>query len=307
MKGKVLIVASSRNKVGKFSPFVEEQVVSLKKLGWVIDYFPITKGLISNLTSIFKLKKYIHSNHYQLLHAHFVWSGLVAVMQRKYPVIVTYHGCDLNVPKLRFVANKIVKPLSKYSIVVNKNMLQFIKGNAKSCVPCGVDMQLFIPYTKKIAKEELGLDLQKSYVLFSSSFDRIEKNYELAMKVKSLSKYNFEFIEFRGFSRRESVLLYSAVDCLLITSIREGSPQVVKEAMACNCPIVSTNVGDVKEVIGDTRNCYITNFDPQYIALCLDKVLETSERANGRQRILNLKLDISDIAKRLDEIYKRIS
>ena len=102
-------------------------------------------------------------------------------------------------------------------------------------------------------------------------------------------------------------MLYSAVDCLLITSIREGSPQVVKEAMACNCPIVSTNVGDVKEVIGDTRNCYITNFDPQYIALCLDKVLETSERANGRQRILNLKLDISDIAKRLDEIYKRIS
>jgi teichuronic acid biosynthesis glycosyltransferase TuaC len=61
--------------------------------------------------------------------------------------------------------------------------------------------------------------------------------------------------------------LLNAADLLLLTSLTEGSPQVIKEAMACNCPIVATDVGDIREIIGYTDGCYITTFKPSDVAV----------------------------------------
>ena len=78
---------------------------------------------------------------------------------------------------------------------------------------------------------------------------------------------------------------------MILTSFSEGSPQIIKESMACNCPIVSTDVGDVRDVIGETEGCYICSYDPKDVADKIKLALTYSEekgRTNGRKRIIEL-------------------
>lgn len=302
----VLIVASGNSRNGVASPFIVEQANSLNELGYSPDFFLIHgKGAFSYLLHIVKLIVRVWKMPKpMLIHAHFLWSGLVAVMQLRIPVVVTYHGCDLNIPKLRKISDKVVRRLSQYSIVVNKNMLSYLSGNKKTWIPCGIDTALFSPVAKHSARVKLGFDQATKIILFSSTFDRIEKNYSLAIQALELINIEYELLEFTGYSRAESALLYTAVDCLLLTSIREGSPQVIKEAMACGCPIVSTDVGDISWLLGDTTNCYISSFEPQDIARKLVMVLSNGARSNGRERILELGLDLSSIAKQITHVYE---
>ena len=86
----------------------------------------------------------------------------------------------------------------------------------------------------------------------------------------------------------------------------EGSPQFVKEAMACNCPIVSVDVGDVKEVIDSVENCYLAPYDAKDIAEKLRIVLADGRRTNGRDKILKMGLDSESVAKKIVEIYKSV-
>ena len=142
--------------------------------------------------------------------------------------------------------------------------------------------------------------------LFSSSFDRVEKNYPLAKKSVELGG-GVRLIELgKGYSKHEINKLYNACDLLLMTSIREGSPQVIKEAMACNCPIVSTDVGDVKELIGNTEGCYITSYDPEDVAENIKIALELGKRTKGRDRIIFMGLDSDSTAKKIINSYKKV-
>ena len=104
-----------------------------------------------------------------------------------------------------------------------------------------------------------------------------------------------------GISAREVCDAMNASDVLLFTSLQEGSPNVIKEAMACNLPIVSVDVGDVREVIGRTKGCYVTSFDAFEIAEKLRLVLENGKRTNGRVSIRHL--EINNIARKIIGIY----
>jgi glycosyltransferase involved in cell wall biosynthesis len=302
----ILIVASGNSQIGEVSPFISEQAKSIESLGYGIEFFLIKgKGLSSYLGHVFGLlyRVWCKPRPY-LIHAHFVWSGLVAVLQLRVPVIVTYHGCDLNVPMLRRISNNLVRPLSRHSIVVNKEMLPYLSGKNKSWIPCGIDVKLFVPYPKSTARKELGLPRDRQIVLFASSFNRIEKNYALAEQAVNELNANVDLIEFSGYTRKKSAYLYSAVDCLLLTSIREGSPQVIKEAMACGCPIVSTDVGDISWLLKKTTQTRIVSFKPKDVALGLSEILGSGLRSNGRERVIELGLDLDSIANRIDNVYK---
>jgi len=115
-----------------------------------------------------------------------------------------------------------------------------------------------------------------------------------------------ELLELKGYNRNQVSLLMNACDVILITSFSEGSPQVIKEAMACNLPIVSTDVGDVKEVIGNTEGCYITSFDPKDVAEKIKMALDFDKRTNGRERIKKLGLDSESIAMEIIKLYKNV-
>jgi len=100
-----------------------------------------------------------------------------------------------------------------------------------------------------------------------------------------------------------------AVDVCLMTSKTEGSPQFIKEAMACGCPIVTTRVGDTDYVIGDTDGCYFTDDNAEDCAKQLNRALRFAEqhnRTNGRKRIQELGYSNDVVAAKIRDIYFRL-
>lgn len=301
---QVLIVCSgnTKNKV-----FIEEQAGSLRKLGVKVDFFFINKkGAYGYLENLKILKMTFKEGGYDLVHAHYGLSGMLSILQREIPTVITFHGSDINVLSNRFIST-LASFFSGWNIFVSNRLYKrlCIKSRNHSIIPCGVDLKLFYPVDKNDARVALGLSIEKKYVLFSSSFNNKCKNYSLAKKALELIN-GVTVIELSGFSREKVNLLLNACDLLLMTSPNEGSPQVIKEAMACNCPIVSTDVGDIREVVGDTEGCFITSFDPKNVAAKLKMIFTFGKRTNGRQRILSLGLDSKTVAERIFEVYKAV-
>ena len=303
---KILIVCSGNSQY-VVSPYIREQVESLKKAGILIDYFLIKGyGIFGYLKNLPKLKKQIKKEKYDLIHAHYGLSGLLANFQRIIPVVTTFHGLDIGwkfnkmlswVSSLLSVANIFVKDKMQFKLITNN---QYI-------IPCGVDLELFKPIKSRSLKIKYKLSSEKRYILFSSRFNNEVKNWPLAKKaIDSLNFNDIEIIELNKYSRLEVVELMNICDMALLTSISEGSPQFIKEAMACNIPIVSTDVGDVKEIFDDTEGCYITSFDPQNVADNIKKALNFGKCTKGRERIIQLGLDSDTVAKKIIEIYKKV-
>lgn len=286
---QVLFVCSGNH--NNVPPFIIEQKQELEKKGVRVDLFQIKgRGMFGYLKNYSALKKQLRSGAYDLVHAHFGLSGLFANLQRKVPVVTTFHGCDLNNSKHRSFSAYAAK-LSKEVIVVSDRMAPYLKESiSKEVIPCGIDMHLFRPMEKEAARKELTrrgryrFDNETKYILFSSTFDREVKNPKLARDAIALLGTGHELIELRNFTREEVVLMMNAADAILLTSRTEGSPQFIKEGMACSRPVVTTNVGDVEEIIGGAEGCFITAAEPTAIAESLKKAF-TFPRTNGRQTI----------------------
>jgi len=126
-------------------------------------------------------------------------------------------------------------------------------------------MELFKPTGKKEARQQLKLNQNEKLALFAGTFDNPIKNSGLAIEaVEQLP--GVRLLELKGYNRKQVVSLINAVDVCLMTSFSEGSPQFIKEAMACNCPVVSVEVGDVKEMIADVPGCYLCSYDSNDLA-----------------------------------------
>jgi len=301
---KILIVCSEHS--GKVSPFITEQANSIRSMGVDIDYFLVDrKGLFGYLRKRRDLLKKIKDFCPDIIHAHYGLSGLLANLQRKVPVVTTYHGSDVNNAAV-FPFSRLCMMLSVHNIFVSDKIR--IKSGLKSkqsLIPCGVDIDLFKPIDKIMARKELQLDNNVRYVLFAGAFENKVKNADLALKAVA-SLLNIKLLEFNGYSREQAVTLMNAVDCVLMTSYSEGSPQFIKEAMACNCPIVSVAVGDVPEVIKNMEGCYISTYEVEDVAEKLHQALLTGKRTEGRKRIIELNLDSKSIGNRIVEVYEKV-
>jgi glycosyltransferase involved in cell wall biosynthesis len=302
LKERVLFVCSGNN--GEIKPFIKEQADSLKKHNVKIDYFIIRgKGIFGYFKNIHLLKKQIKLLNIELIHAHYGLSGFLSIFQRGVPVVITFHGSDINIWWVKLFSS-LASRLSAKSIFVSEKLANRLKVKNRVIIPCGIDIEMFKEIEKHSARKRLGLNSNKNIILFASYFNNKVKNYQLAKKAMELIDNDHQVIELKGYNREELNLLLNAADLLLLTSISEGSPQIIKEAMACNCPIVATDVGDIKEVISDTEGCYITSFNPEDVANKIKHVLGVKKRTNGRKNIM--KLDIKKIAEKIIFIYEEI-
>jgi glycosyltransferase involved in cell wall biosynthesis len=299
---KILFVRSGNT--GEIKSYIKEQAESLAALNVEIEFFVINgKGIIGYLKNLFALRQKILLSKIELVHAHYGLSGFLSILQRKAPVVITFHGSDINIWWVRIISS-IAARFADKSIFVSEHLAKQLKLKSYDVIPCGVDRKTFSPIDKYLAREKLGFDVKKNIILFTSSFDNKVKNFPLAKKALELTGISFQIIELKGFSRGEINLLLNAADLVLLTSHSEGSPQIIKEAMACNCPIVATDVGDIKEVISGTKNCYITSFNPTEVARKIKQVLEVKERADGSDKIE--KFDNRLIAEKIISVYKEI-
>lgn len=300
---KILFVRSGNRGI---DPISQNQGLSLIDNGHdVVFYDVIGRGITGYLSNIRNLKKNIKSVHPDIIHAHYSLSGIVAALTfPKTPIIISLMGSDVNSvsAKQKQIIKFFIKFFWKEVIVKSKEMKENLNYENAHIIPNGVDFKNYKSIDKVKALDKLGWDKTKKHILFSSNPERPEKNYQLA-KV-AIDLLNIEMLEVHflmNLSQTEMPLYYNAADCLLLTSFYEGSPNVIKEAMACNCPIVSTDVGDVKEIISNVNGCYLTTFDEKDVAVKMSEAINFNQRTNGSEAIKHL--DSKIIADKLVDIY----
>lgn len=305
---RVLFVASGNH--GKISPVVKAQGDSLAKAGIEVDYFLIKgKGIKGYLGQILPLRNYWKKGDFDVVHAHFSFSSYLASLARVKPLAVSLMGSDLKATPWN---KKMIRFFSKVfrwrEIIVKSRDMAADLPMEVHVIPNGVDTELFVPMEKKMCRQRLGWKEDVKHVLFPANPDRAEKDFPLAQEAVSLLGFEVQLHVFENVEHKDTVYYYNAADAVLLTSKWEGSPNVIKEALACNCPLVSTDVGDVRERVEGLEGCYVAESRaPQEIMGLLQKALAIEGKTCGREKLMSDGLDYLTVAKKLESIYKEVS
>lgn len=318
---KVLIVTNMWPSVEKpyYGLFVKEQIGALQLMNKDInvEVFNIQgySNKFSYILSVFSIRKLIKNDQFDVIHIHFGLSGLFLLFLRRIqiPVICTFHGSDISANSrkmlVKWISFQVAKRCTRI-VVLNKQMVEQVRhlNIPFDIIPCGVDTDFFrqsvIKYEPK-AKFVIG---------FPSNPDRIEKNYSLfANIVQELRKvYEVEIVVelFVHLNRTQISEKLNSIDVLLMTSHYEGSPQIIKEAMACNCKIVSRDVGDVRLLFETVCNAIVLDYDAgvlDYVEVIKDLMngVRKQGTVSSRERLLHLGLTSSAVAERVNEVYNK--
>ena len=130
-------------------------------------------------------------------------------------------------------------------------------------VPNGVDFKRFFPMRKEIARKKLNWDKNEKIILFNGHKQLCEELF-FSFRSGFLLPFTVRLVQIMDIKHSEMNLYFNASDLLLSTSLWEGSPNVIKEAMATNTIIISTNVGDAL-FIWIINNNFITSYDSNEI------------------------------------------
>ncbi len=302
---KVLFV-SRGNASGNVSPIVHNQGESLKKAGLMLDYFMIRgSGPFAYIKAIYPLRKTIREGKYDVIHAHYSFTAFVATLASRKSIVVSLMGSDIMTSVMSRIMVRIFNSLFwKRCIVKSADMKKCLRVEKVFVIPNGVDMKKFIPADKVYCQNQINWDPGKKHILFAANPAVYEKNFPLAKKaIELLNERNVDFHWLENVSHEMMPAHYNASDVIFLSSISEGSPNAIKEALSCNRPIVSTDVGDVNELVDNVEGCFIASFDPLNMAEKLKAALNFSQSVQGRERLFEIGLDEESVAKRLIELY----
>lgn len=309
---KVLFV-SSWNKTGGISPTIKSQGDSLAQKGIEIEYYGIKgKGLKGYIKNISPLRLFLKKNAFNIVHSHYSLTGFIATLAGAKKTVVSLMGSDVKKTKRHNIIIKLFNFFFWKKCIVKSEDLKISSGLKKAFViPNGVSLNKYIRVDKNKAMKKTGWDRNKKHILFAANPNRIEKNFKLAKRAFSLiANESVELQHLDNISNKDMSCYYSAADVILLTSLWEGSPNVIKEAMACNCPIVSTNVGDVKWLLGNEAGHFISNFNSEDVSQKIKQALAFSKKqriTKGRKRIIDLGIDSETIAMKIIEVYENIT
>jgi len=305
----------------EWATYIVGQIKSLRQLGLFVDVFSFRgrKNPLVYFKFWNKLRRDFDLNSYHILHAQFGQSGILA-LPSKTPLVITFHGSDLQgdltlqgkyslIGKLLSQISRLVSRFSAFNIVVSDHLANLLpKGLPLVVIPGGINLNQFKPLSKSKARKQLDLPEDSKIILFVADPNNPIKRFDLAQTAVNLVKNQFQDVELfvaSGIPYEKIPTVMNASDVLLLTSIHEGSPTVVKEALACNLPIVSVNVGDVAKRITKIEGCVLCEDDSsQTVAAALKKVLDRNQRVNGRDSVRNL--DEQQIAKQIVSIYSKV-
>lgn len=313
---RVLYVTN--NFPNKFRPvfgiFVKEQIESVASLGIDIEVFFINAkdlGKWEYLKAAVRLRKKLAKNRYDIIHCHHSFSGLSLLLSGKIraaKTVLSYQADPVNEGgSLLF---RLLHPF--FSRILFKNRSVFLKYRGTYSLPNGVNTGFFTPLDRKLSQEKLSLDPDKTYILFvSSNSIRKQKRIDRFEEIITLLKKKLPAINITPLiltnTERSVMPYYICTSSLhILTSDFEGSPNSVKECLACNVPVVSTPVGNVKEMIGDVEGCYVSeSFDSEEIAGLAEKAIMYGS-VDGRKALEEKQLSQESVAKKLVAIYESL-
>lgn len=306
---KVLFI--SGGKKGKAGAVVTNQGESLEKTAAEITYLVIAPGFLSYVRSVRKIRQVYRRGRFDIVHAHYGLSGMAAALASCTPLVVSLMGSDVYYSRIiRF----LVRIFSRFfwdMTIVKSGQMKDISGIRDAVIlPNGVDLSRFVPIEKHVAREKLGITPDSGIILFISAPGRSEKNRKLAEKAVEYLDDSTELKCIHNVPNNEIPYWLNSSDLLLVTSKWEGSVNVIKEAMACNCPVVSTDAGDASWLLGDLQGHYISGYDEKELAGKIREALGFAAikgKTHGRDRIMELDLDSHAVAGRLMEIYNQVA
>lgn len=307
--------------------FIEQQIKSLTEIGLKVDILFVNRaqdGMRSYLGVARKVREAVASFHYDVVHV--MYGGVIAdeVVRNVHrtPTIVSFCGSDLLGENLSGTVRKVI---SKYGIrasqraakraagiiVKSRNLYAALPADVDfskvRIIPNGVDLRLFKPLDRGHCRKRLRWDENEFHVLFPTNSGDPCKRFWLAnAAVEGLRNLGMpiQIHQLRGVPHCEVPIWLNASDVLLLTSLQEGSPNIVKEALACNLPVVSVDVGDVRQRIHGVEGCHLVSPDPGDLGLKLQMVLNGGRRVPGRSKMAELSLP--RVALQLKRFYEDV-
>lgn len=306
----------------EFCVFTKEQVESVlntKKIeGEVFFINAKEKGIFEYIRAIVPLRKKM--KYYDIIHVfHGLSLILVFLLSPKKKIIVSFLHSIENEYREKKLTSNLLSNLTK-RIIQKQNITKIFKDKIPAeysinsyYLPNGVDTNKFYPIFKSEAKKYLNLDSNKKYILFVSSKNkyRKQKRYDRFQEVIEILRKDYPYIEelvLVNEPRDKIVYYFNAAELHLLTSDFEGSPNSVKESIACNTPVVATNTGNVFEMIGDIEDCFVSNtFETkELVKYCCCILANSDKKFQINQHIHQKGLDIQSKTAELLNIYKTV-
>ncbi|OAQ54415.1 glycosyl transferase [Natrinema mahii] len=242
---------------------------------------------------------------YDLIHAHYGLTAPLALAGLRTPVVLSLWGSDVHGPVAPI--SKAAAPFCDEVVVMSERMREAL-GRECTVIPDGVDLERFRPEPREQAKQRVGWDDEGRDILFPYPPARGVKNHPRAERIVSvvdnLREDPVRLRTVHGVAHDAVADYMNAADALLLTSDSEGSPNSVKEALACNLPVVATDVGDVPERLAGVDPAVVATTDEELVEGLL-AVLERDERSNGRAAAREVSIDRT--ADRLLAVYERVA
>ncbi len=305
--------------------FVEQQIAGLRRIGLDVDVMIVNrreKGMGSYFTMRAELQDRIEYFRPDVVHVMYggVFAERVTSIVKDRPIVVSFCGSDLLgettsgvlrniIGKCGVIASHISARRAVGIIVKSRNLEQALPADVDRfkvrIIPNGIDLERFKPLDPVDCRRKLGWSFNKFHVLFpTNTGDSVKRPYiaRAAIDVANRSGLNAEMHQLQGVSHAEVPIWLNASDVVILTSLHEGSPNVVKEALACNVPVVSVDVGDVRERIDGISGCHIALPDPHDLGTKLGLVRARGGRIAGRESVRHLSLE--ETASKLMHVYR---
>ena len=284
--------------------FIKRQAEFLRAAGVEVDVFHFAgeKNPLNYLKAWVAVRRKTRHSQYDLIHAQFGQSGLLA-LPKPAPLVVTFRGSDLlgtlsdksgRYLWASFIHRRLSRLVARCAdavILVSEHMKRELHPSiATQVIPSGIDFEVFHRLPKEKARRQLGLPLDEKLVLFVGRPTSARKRAFLAKQSMDLLNRSMpaRLVVAWRVSQSDIMLYMNACDALVFTSRQEGSPNVVKEALACDLPVVSVRVGDVALRLLGIEGCEICEDAPEAIAAALERVLKRTAPIEGRQAVENL-------------------
>lgn len=308
--------------------FVDEQIEGLRKIGVEVDVLFVDRlqqGIGAYLLVPGRLRARLRTFTADIVHVMYggVMADIVTRLVRDRPTVVSFHGSDLLGEELAGTSRRIFAAYGVWSswmsarratglVVVGKQLQDALPGDIDRSkiriIPCGINTTRFRPLDQLVCREQINWPGSDLHVLFNSNGDDPVKRPALAraaVEVLNRMGIGAEMRELRRVPHVDVPVWLNASDVLLLTSRHEGSPTIVKEALACNVPVVSVDVGDVGERIQGIDGCYLASADPDDLAAKLQLVHAGCRRVNARIKMEELSSE--RMAWRLRTFYQELS
>jgi teichuronic acid biosynthesis glycosyltransferase TuaC len=302
-------------------PFIVRRVEALREAGIDVDVFSFkgARNPARYADAYRRVQAILRRQPYDVIHAEFGQSGLLVVLPKRRPLVVTFHGSDLqgivrpdgtyDRPKSIISRNacRLVSLRADETILSSSHLAKYLPRKRFHVIPCGVDLDVFKPLDRDEARETLGICKDSRIILFAANPQRSVKRYWVAEQAVRLldRSQRTELLVAGKVSHHQMPLYINAADVIILTSKHEGSPTIIKEALACNVPIVSVDVGDVRQQLAGVSGCVVCNSDdPAQIAVGLDTVLRAGARTNGRT--VAESLDEKLLVRKVIKLYERV-